>query len=134
MTESVHEGCQPDRKQFRLIPDHLRILQFLVTQSLISGLWLIFVGLFMKQSAAGSYQAVMMQRALDGVQVRQIMTENLITVDWLTSINELVENYIYKHQLPIIRFSIAMSLLNGLPGRGENDFQGAGDSNRFAIL
>jgi Zn-dependent protease/predicted transcriptional regulator len=74
------------------------ILQFLVTQSLISGLWLIFVGLFMKQSAAGSYQAVMMQRALDGVQVRQIMTENLITVDWLTSINELVENYIYKHQ------------------------------------
>jgi len=74
------------------------VLQFLVTQSLISGLWLIFVGLFMKQSAAGSYQAVMMQRALDGVQVRQIMTENLITVDWLTSINELVENYIYKHQ------------------------------------
>jgi Zn-dependent protease/predicted transcriptional regulator len=74
------------------------ILQFLVTQSLISGLWLIFVGLFMKQSAAGSYQAVMMQRALDGVQVRQIMTENLITVDWLTSITELVENYIYKHQ------------------------------------
>jgi Zn-dependent protease/predicted transcriptional regulator len=74
------------------------VLQFLVTQSLISGLWLIFVGLFMKQSAAGSYQAVMMQRALDGVQVRQIMTENLITVDWLTSITELVENYIYKHQ------------------------------------
>jgi Zn-dependent protease/predicted transcriptional regulator len=74
------------------------VLQFLVTQSLISGLWLIFVGLFMKQSAAGSYQTVMMQRALVGVQVRQIMTENVITVDWLISVNELVQDYIYKHQ------------------------------------
>lgn len=76
----------------------LGILQFLVTQSLLSGLWLIFVGVFMKQSAAGSYQAVMLQRALLGVKVRQIMTENLVTVDWLTSVHELVENYIYKHQ------------------------------------
>jgi Zn-dependent protease/predicted transcriptional regulator len=74
------------------------ILQFLVTQSLISGLWLIFVGLFMKQSAAGSYQAVMMKRALAGVEVRQIMTENVVSVDWLLSVNDLVQNYIYRHQ------------------------------------
>ncbi len=74
------------------------VLQFLVTQSLISGLWFIFIGLFMKQSAVGSYQAVMMRRALVGVQVRQVMTENMITVDWLTSIEDLVQNYIYKHQ------------------------------------
>jgi Zn-dependent protease len=74
------------------------ILQFLVTQSLISGLWFIFIGLFMKQSAVGSYQAVMMQRTLAGVQVRQIMTENVVSVDWLIPIDELVQNYIYKHQ------------------------------------
>ena len=74
------------------------ILQFLVTQSLLSGLWMMFIGLFMKQSAAGSYQAVMMQRALSGVQVREVMTENVISVDWLTPINDLVQNYFYKHQ------------------------------------
>ncbi len=74
------------------------ILQFLVTQSLISGLWFIFIGLFMKQSAVGSYQAVMMQRTLAGVQVRQIMTENVVSVDWLIPIDELVQSYIYKHQ------------------------------------
>ncbi len=74
------------------------VLQFLVTKSLISGLWLIFVGLFMKQSAAGSYQAVVMQRALEDVQVRQIMTTNVVTVDWLLSVDELVHSYIYKHQ------------------------------------
>lgn len=74
------------------------ILQFLVTQSLISGLWFIFIGLFMKQSAAGSYQAVMLKRTLAGVQVRQIMTENVVSVDWLVSVDELVREYIYKHQ------------------------------------
>jgi Zn-dependent protease len=74
------------------------ILQFLVTQSLLSGLWMMFIGLFMKQSAAGSYQAVMLQRALSGVQVRQIMTENVVSVDWLVPVNELVQNYLYKHQ------------------------------------
>ncbi len=74
------------------------VLQFLVTKSLISGLWFIFIGLFMKQSAVGSYQAVMMRRALGGVQVQQIMTVNLVSVDWLVSLEELVQNYIYKHQ------------------------------------
>jgi Zn-dependent protease/predicted transcriptional regulator len=74
------------------------VLQFLITQSVVSGLWLIFIGLFMKQSAAGSYQAIALTNALAGVKIRQIMTENVVTVDWLVSIDELVRDYIYKHQ------------------------------------
>jgi Zn-dependent protease/predicted transcriptional regulator len=74
------------------------ILQFLVTQSIVSGLWIIFIGLFMKQSAVGSYHGVLLKRALSGVEVRQIMTERIVSVDWLISIEELVESYIYKHQ------------------------------------
>jgi CBS domain-containing protein len=52
----------------------------------------------MKQSAVGSYQGVMLKRALVGVQVRQIMTENIVSVDWLLSIEELVHSYMYRHQ------------------------------------
>jgi Zn-dependent protease/predicted transcriptional regulator len=73
-------------------------VQFLFTQSLVSGLWFIFIGLFMKQSATGSYQAVVFKQALSGVRIRQIMTENIVGVDWLTSVDELVRDYIYKHQ------------------------------------
>lgn len=73
-------------------------LLFFFTQSLISGLWMIFVGLFMKQSAVGSYQAVVLRQALAGVQIRQIMTEEVVTVDWLASVDELVRDYIYKRQ------------------------------------
>ncbi len=76
----------------------LGVLQFLLTQSLISGLWFIFIGLFMKQSAVGSYQAVVLKQALAGVQIRQIMTEHVVGVDWLTSVEELVRDYVYKHQ------------------------------------
>jgi Zn-dependent protease/predicted transcriptional regulator len=76
----------------------LGIMQFFVTQSLILGLWFILIGLFMKQSAAGSYQAVMLRRALVGVPVRQIMTENMVIVDWLISVDQLVHDYIYKHK------------------------------------
>jgi Zn-dependent protease len=76
----------------------LGFLQFFFTQSFVSGLLLVLVGLFMKQSAVGSYQAVVLRQALTGVQVRQIMTENVVKVDWLTSIEELVHEYIYRHQ------------------------------------
>lgn len=76
----------------------LGVLQFLLTQSLISGLWFIFIGLFLKQSAVGSYQAVVLKQALAGVRIRQIMTENVIAVDWLLSVEELVRDYFYRHQ------------------------------------
>ncbi len=79
----------------------LGALQILFTQNLISGIWLLLIGLFMKQSATGSYQAVMLRRTLEGVQVRQIMTENVVTVDWLISVDHLVHDYIYKHQFAI---------------------------------
>jgi len=76
----------------------LGVLLFLVAQSLLSGLWLVFLGLFMKQSALGSYQAVVIRESLAGLQIRQVMKENVVSVDWLTSLDELVRDYIYRHQ------------------------------------
>ncbi len=73
------------------------ILQFLVTQNLFAGL-IFLIGLFMKQSALGNYQSILQQKALKEVAIRQVMTENVVTVDWLVSIEELVREYIYKHQ------------------------------------
>jgi len=74
------------------------IMQFLATQSLVLGVWCVFIGLFMKLSAVGNYEGVMLKRALSGVPVRQIMTERIVSVDWLLSLEELVQNYIYRHQ------------------------------------
>jgi Zn-dependent protease/CBS domain-containing protein len=76
----------------------LGILLFLVAQSLISGLWFVLIGLFMKQSAIGSYQAVVLRESLAGVQVRQVMKAEVVTVEWLVSLDQLVQDYIYKHK------------------------------------
>jgi Zn-dependent protease len=83
---------------FFIIFGILGVLQSLTGQNPIPGLWFLFIGMFMKQSAVGSYQTVMLRRALSGVLVRQIMTENVISVDWLMSLDRLIQDYIYKHQ------------------------------------
>lgn len=82
----------------------LGVLQFLLTRSLLSGLWLVFIGMFMKQSAAGSYQSIMLKRALDGVEVRQIMSAEVVKVDWLTPLDRLIQDYIYRH--PVTQFPV----------------------------
>lgn len=74
------------------------ILQFLVTQSLFFGMLIIFLGLFMKHSAAGSYQAAIMKRTLEGIQVKQVMSESFASVDWLISVTDFVQDYIYKYK------------------------------------
>jgi Zn-dependent protease/CBS domain-containing protein len=76
----------------------LGALQFLFGQRLVSGLWFIFIGWFLRQSAVGSYQAVTLKQALAGVRIQEIMTQNAVTVDWLLSVEELVRDYVYKHQ------------------------------------
>ena len=75
----------------------LGVVQFAFRGSLISALWLIFIGLFMKQSSTGSYQSVVIKQALAGLEVRQVMTENIASVGWLTPVNELVQEHIYKY-------------------------------------
>ncbi|MDI9611578.1 MAG: site-2 protease family protein [Acidobacteriota bacterium] len=82
----------------------LGILQFLLTRSLLSGLWLVFIGMFMKQSAVGSYQSLMLKRALEGVEVRQIMSAEVVKVDWLTPLDRLIQDYIYRRQ--VTRFPV----------------------------
>jgi Zn-dependent protease/predicted transcriptional regulator len=76
----------------------LGVLLFLLAQSPISGLWFVLLGLFMKQSALGSYQAVVLRESLAGVQIRQVMKENIVSVDWLISLEEFVRDYLYKYK------------------------------------
>lgn len=83
---------------FGLVLIALGVLLLISSRVVVAGLWFIFVGFFMKQSAVGIYHSVMLRHALSGVQVRQVMTEKIVTVDWLTSVEELVRDYIYRHQ------------------------------------
>jgi len=76
-----------------------------VIQGIIGGIWFILIGWFLNWAAQGSYQQVLLQRALSGVRVSEIMTENVLTVLPSLTLDEIVNDYFLKHRFG--RFPVA---------------------------
>jgi len=71
----------------------------------ISGIWLIFIGFFLRDAASVSYQQVAFKRYLTGIKVRDIMTQNVVTVSENMTLAQLVDDYFFKYRftsLPVI--------------------------------
>jgi Zn-dependent protease/predicted transcriptional regulator len=64
--------------------------------ALIGGLWLIFIGLFLRGAAASGYQGTMVEQILQRIRVGEIMTRSPITLDSQTAVSDAVENYFLK--------------------------------------
>jgi len=73
------------------------IVSFL-TGNLIGGLWWAMLGLFLRQAAQMSYQQLVMRQALEGEPVRRFMHDNPVTVPPTASVQDFVDNYVYRHQ------------------------------------
>jgi Zn-dependent protease/CBS domain-containing protein len=74
----------------------LGIFSFLVG-NFIGGIWYFLIGLFLRNAANMSYKQVLMKQFLGGESVKEFMNPDLITVPPSISVEELVEDYIYKH-------------------------------------
>ena len=72
------------------------ILQILSAN--ISGLWLIFIGWFLHSAAVRGYQQVMFQTMLKGVRAEDLMVKDFKTVASSFSVQDLVDNYIFKEK------------------------------------
>ncbi len=81
---------------FGLFLIFLGIIQFF-TGNFINGIWWFMIGLFLQSAARMSYQQLLTRQALEGELVKHFMKPNPVTVSPSISINELVENYIYKY-------------------------------------
>ena len=64
----------------------------------ISGFWLVLIGFFLRNAALGSYQQLLLRRALQGVTVGQIMTANAVTVPTDLPVSALVHDYFMRHR------------------------------------
>ncbi|RJP14832.1 MAG: CBS domain-containing protein [Candidatus Abyssobacteria bacterium SURF_5] len=69
----------------------------LLAGNLIGGIWWFLIGMFLRNAANMSYQQLMTRQALEGEPVRRFMQPHPITVTPETSIDDLVENYIYRY-------------------------------------
>ncbi len=86
----------------------------LFTGSIISGVWFIFIGLFLQEAADMSYRQVIMKKILSGFRVENIMTKNLVTVPAGILLNQLVDEYFFKHRytsFPVIEDDTLLGLI-----------------------
>lgn len=63
----------------------------------IGGMWQFLIGMFLWGAARMSYQQVLIRRALEGEPVERFMRADVITVPPSLTVQQLVEDYIYKH-------------------------------------
>ena len=58
------------------------------------GAWTLFIGFFLRNVAAASYEQLATESALDGVLVRDVMRQDFETVDPVVTVGELVEQHV----------------------------------------
>jgi Zn-dependent protease/predicted transcriptional regulator len=63
----------------------------------VGGIWQILIGMFLVNAAKMSYQRVVVRNTLKGEPVRRLMRPDPIAVAPSTSIEQLVEDYIYRY-------------------------------------
>jgi CBS domain-containing protein len=68
-----------------------------INGNFIGGMWWFLIGMFLRSAAQMSYQQVLIRRLLEGELVRDIMRTDPVTVSPDTSVQDLVDNYIYQH-------------------------------------
>lgn len=74
----------------------LGVLSF-IGGNFIGGVWYALLGLFIRGASQMSYRQVLIRRALAGEQVRRFMKTDPVTVSPSLSIQQLVEDYIYRY-------------------------------------
>ena len=81
---------------FGLLLTGLGVLGF-VLGNFIGGIWWFMIGLFLRNAAQMSYQQVLVRDALTGEPVHRFMTADPVTVSPMASVQELVDDYIYRY-------------------------------------
>jgi Zn-dependent protease len=65
--------------------------------SFVGGMWFFLIGLFIRSAARMSYQQLITRKALEGEPLKRFMNVNPVMVPPSTTVDELVEDYIYRH-------------------------------------
>lgn len=64
----------------------------------VGGLWMVFIGLFLRQAAAGSYRMTALQELLRGERVYDLMRREPVHVGEALRLDELVSDYFYRYR------------------------------------
>jgi CBS domain-containing protein len=73
-------------------------LFWILTGNLIGGFWFVIIGIFLRSAAEWGLQQVLTKRALEGVQVKELMSPEVISVPPSLRIDQLVEDFYLAHK------------------------------------
>lgn len=68
-----------------------------VAGDLLGGVWLVLIGLFLRQAAKASYQQVLVRQVLEGEPVRRFMTESPVTLRPGLTLADFLQDYVYRY-------------------------------------
>ena len=63
----------------------------------IFGLWMVLIGFFLRQAAEASYFQVVIDGALKGMKVEDVMKSEVVTVSDDLSVQDLVDSYFFRY-------------------------------------
>jgi Zn-dependent protease len=73
----------------------------IVSGSFVGGLWWCLIGLFVRQAAGASYRQLITQQSFQGVSVAEVMTRETVAVPLTASLQEFVEDYVYRYHFDL---------------------------------
>jgi Zn-dependent protease/predicted transcriptional regulator len=73
-------------------------LVFAIFGNFIGGIWLIFIGWFIKSGAEESMQHTLVGEMLSGILVKDVMTKDVLTVPPEITVEQMVSNYFLVHR------------------------------------
>lgn len=68
-----------------------------IAGSFIGGIWYFLIGMFVRQASRMSYSQLLMRKALAGEEIRRFMMTDPISVSPSLTVEQLVNDYIYKY-------------------------------------
>ncbi|MBM3285005.1 MAG: CBS domain-containing protein [Candidatus Aminicenantes bacterium] len=81
---------------FGLILIVVGVIEFVIG-NVIGGVWMFLIGMFLRGASQSAYKQLLIRRALEGESVRKFMKENPVTVSPAISLQEFVEDFLFKH-------------------------------------
>jgi Zn-dependent protease len=83
--------------------------------ALISGLWFVFIGMFLRGLSAQGYEEVVIRKALEGVQVEEVMIHDVVSVPPDLTVAALVHDYILRYAyrgFPVVQNGRVMGVVS----------------------
>lgn len=94
--------------------------------ALLGGIWLIFIGMFLRGSAAQGYEQMILQRTLQSARVSEVMIEHPVTLSPELTLSEVVDHYFLRYGFrgfPVVEGDSVVGLVsvNDIAGLAETE-------------